>query len=105
MPLSEDTKNMVGKIFKGMETCLVNLWCRWQDEKEYEDWADYEKVIKQTFEDIAQKVGVTGATFIKAVKRPMGAIFEYEGWSFQLKMSSRDYDCSARKLPEVVAKT
>lgn len=42
---------------------LDYLHSRWQDEKEYEDWADYEKEMEKLWD---------GDGFIKGTKRPLG---------------------------------
>jgi hypothetical protein len=99
MPLSDETKKTVQSIFLGMETVLSNLWCRWQDEKEYEDWRDYAKAIDLQFTEVISKLGLIGkAKIVKATKRPMGFIFNLDGWEFHVKMTARNYDCSAKKI-------
>ena len=60
----------IENLVKQTQTLMANLYERWQDEKEYEDFADYEKVIKEAVD----KIG--GITFIKGTKRPFG--FQYE---------------------------
>jgi hypothetical protein len=61
--------------YKRMETFITSsdsinkmeyLFDRWQDEKEYEDWADYENAIRDHWGD--------PDTFVKATKRPFGFI-------------------------------
>ena len=71
-------------IFKEMETPLSNLWCRWQDEKEYEDWNEYASVMKQRIEK-------QGGDFIKAYKRPFGLTYELGGFKYQIKMNAKSY--------------
>lgn len=46
---------------------LDNLYCRWQDEKEYEDINDYKVAFAK-----AAKVNV-----VKATKRPFGFVVEF----------------------------
>ena len=55
-------------VYQATGDTIAELWNRWQDEKEYEDFADYQKVLKNRFE----KANVENATFIKATKRPFG---------------------------------
>ena len=47
---------------------LFNLHERWLDERKYEDFKDYEEVMKKSIEDIE------GVKFIKGSKRPFGFI-------------------------------
>lgn len=51
---------------------LSNLYGRWQDEKEYEDFAEYAKAMKKM-------VATTKIKFIKAAKRPFGFIVDTGG--------------------------
>lgn len=49
---------------------LLNLKLRWDNEKGYEDFKEYEKVIKNNIPK--------GAKFIQATKRPFGVKFTYK---------------------------
>jgi hypothetical protein len=57
---------------------------RWECEKEYEDFAEYAKVLEKRFPE-------TGGTFIKATKRPFGYIFEAEATSQQGNKNMKRY--------------
>jgi hypothetical protein len=48
---------------------LCYLYERWQDEKEYEDWAEYAAVMS----------GMFGELFVRATKRPFGCVIRVEG--------------------------
>lgn len=50
---------------------LGYLWSRWQDEKEYEDFGEYEKVLRTLVPE--------GFTFVKSSKRPFGMRVSYSG--------------------------
>lgn len=59
---------------------FIYLYERWQDEKEYEDWNDYAKAMKNAVEakgDI--KINMLGATH-----RPFGIRFIYEHYLVKL---------------------
>ena len=75
------TKEGRAEILNGLVTkygtLLGNLWGRWQDEKEYEDWADYAKVMKDAFGDM----------FVKATKRPFGVVLKIDGFPYQPKIT------------------
>ena len=57
---------------------LCDLHDRWQCEKEYEDWADYEKVIVGLLEN------VRGFKMTKTTKRPIGIKGTYKGQSVHI---------------------
>lgn len=54
-------------LTQDVATRISNLAYRWQDERQYEDWADYARVL--------QEMLPTYATFLKATKRPFGVHF------------------------------
>lgn len=58
-----------------------NLYDRWQDEKEYEDFNDYIAVM--------MKYMPNGATLVKGTKRPFGVVVNYGGATihFALKVT------------------
>jgi len=64
------------KIFETIDY----LQARWQDEKEYEDWNDYVDAMKKAIEK-------HGFQFIKAKKRPFGAVCKDEDrqYNFEVK--------------------
>jgi hypothetical protein len=48
---------------------LTYLKGRWLDEREYEDFAEYKKIIKQIFEDAGYSVQSIGASFTFKVSK------------------------------------
>lgn len=57
----------VNKLFAELEASgklrkLSNIYFRWQDEKEYEEWSDYVETIEKVFSPLV----------IKVSKRPFG---------------------------------
>ena len=67
----QETVNVIIAIAKSIYEAfpintLGNLYGRWLDEREYEDFADYEAVMKKTVGN------VKGVTFVKGNKRPFG---------------------------------
>lgn len=69
-----------------VEDMLDYLYERWQDEKEYEDFSDYEKVMRDA----------VGDGFIKATKRPFGFITQIEGFPYKSHVSI-NYQCISCK--------
>lgn len=51
---------------------LINLAERWKDENQYEDFKDYEKVIKERFSK--ERYGIT---ITQVTKKPFGFKFSY----------------------------
>jgi len=68
---------------------FVNLYSRWQDEQEYEDFADYEKVIKEKITELPIKV---------ATKRPFGIKYDYEGFEIHIRIASGYLKASAKRI-------
>lgn len=60
------------KIPEKLSDQFMYLWERWQDEKEYEDFADYQNVMKSAVEQ-------EGGKFLKMTKRPWYVEFELQG--------------------------
>lgn len=60
-------KNRINGMFDAVQERMSYLYWRWQDEKEYEDFADYAAEMK--------KLLPADFTFIKGTKRPFGFTF------------------------------
>ena len=62
------TKEECGKFLSGLiekhQERMEYLYDRWQDEKEYEDWNEYQMAMKGMFGDL----------FVRAMKRPFCAV-------------------------------
>lgn len=82
------TMAVASTIFKNkkLETMLVNLLSRWMDEKEYEDFKDYKKVIQEfvvgNFPDVQ---------FVKATKRPFGFVVNINEVGYHFKMNTMSF--------------
>jgi hypothetical protein len=66
---------------EGLQNSLGYLHSRWSDEREYEDFKDYGPHIEKAV--VAQ-----GLEFVRATKRPFGAIVRVEGFSYQIGVNS-----------------
>lgn len=73
---SSQRKAAITDLFKKMEPTFGMLYGRWQDEKEYEDFADYIKVAQN-----ALKENCPTAIFKKFSKRPFAMTFSAFGCS------------------------
>lgn len=60
---------------------IGNLRDRWEDEKEYEDWEDYEEAMKKLIPKEFE--------FVKGIKRPFGMKISRNGEKFQIKMKKQ----------------
>lgn len=40
------------RVMDAIEPLLVHLWGRWRDEREFEDWRDYQDAIKREVEKV-----------------------------------------------------
>ena len=59
---------------------FINLKYRWEDERGYENFNDYAKVMAQVIEKEIKK----DVKLIKGTKRPFGVSFEIDGLKFNL---------------------
>ena len=50
---------------------FINLYCRWEDEWQYENFDDYAQVMF--------KFAPKGATFVRGTEDPFGVVFLYGG--------------------------
>lgn len=85
-PTPADKLAIINSMFKSVEDPLTNLYVRWQNEKQYEDFADYEKAVKELIPP--------GITMTKMCKSPFGFKFKVEGFDadYQIKVSYRVYE-------------
>ena len=66
---------------------FINLKYRWEDEKSYENFDDYAKVMIQVIEKETNK----DVKLIKGTKHPFGVIFEIEGLKFNLFLKTNGH--------------
>ena len=78
-------KEETAKIANAVSSYLCNLYERWQDEKEYEDFNDYKACAKKAIEN-------AGGTFVDLGKRPFRCIFVVQGVRCFIKVTSREYN-------------
>lgn len=71
------------RVVQSMQNLLVNLYERWKDEKEYEDFSEYEEVMKKKADEISE------ITFIKATKRPFGFKFKNQNRDYQVSITAK----------------
>lgn len=89
--MSEITKSKIQALSDSINTTLCNLYSRWQDEKEYEDWNDYIAHMKKIFEAMIVSNTMTNAVYYSCGKRPFGLTFDFEG--FRVKLYANSTHC------------
>ena len=72
-------KLVVNKVFADN---LISLYDRWEDEKMYEDWKDYERIMK----DLVETCSGIDNPKVKGTKRPFGVKFDYEGYTINIHL-------------------
>ena len=72
----EITKN-INKLFEDMAQDMDYFYGRWQDEKECEDWTEYEKCLKNNLSQVAIKNNIN-ISIVKVTKRPFGISFNID---------------------------
>lgn len=60
---------------------LCNLYDRWEDEKMYEDWKDYEKAMARL---ITTCSGIENPQRVKGTKRPFGVKFDNQDYTIHI---------------------
>lgn len=61
---------------------MDSLYNRWQDEKEYEDWADYIKYVKGVCQDWE-------AQYVSLKKRPFSLIFIIDNNKQEIRVTKK----------------
>ena len=79
-PAAKAAHETASKVNDKMGNTLASLYVRWQDEGKYEDFSQYEAVMKKRFSTI--KAG----TFIAGSKRPFG--FRWKGKDGHTRLTS-----------------
>lgn len=85
MAIPQATHDTITKVYSDLQKLMISLYARWQDEKEYEDIADYGKAVERVLPE--------GVTFIKISKRPFGVHLKTGGHLFSLEVTSSQYRC------------
>jgi hypothetical protein len=81
----QERKEKALQLFEKLQNLMVNLYSRWQDEKDYEDINDYGVNIKKYVVEI-------GGEFIKMNKRPFGFVYKLENAIYQVIVRSSRYE-------------
>ncbi len=63
---------------------ICYLFSRWQDEREYEDIAEYGKALEPLF-------AAHGAKILRATKKPFGVVAEVDGAQYHYTVNSRSF--------------
>jgi len=90
MSLQNDPKSSTGFSFQAFANDLIGkvgnkigyFHDRWQDERLYEDWADYEKAMRE-IEELQE------FEIVKVSKRPFGVTIKYGDWLLTLYATKR----------------
>lgn len=78
-------KEIVSAFQEKCSRQFINLKWRWEDEKQYEDFADYITVVKKMCED-------NGAEFLKMSKRPFQVTFKLAGQLCEMKATTKSVE-------------
>ena len=88
MAMTATERENISKVLNNTK-CIEhfnNLYYRWQDEKQYEDFNDYVKSMMRVMPE--------GATLIKGSKRPFGVTFNYGGQKIEIALKHKSGYCS-----------
>ena len=79
-----EEKTVAETIYEKLQTSVIDLSCRWNDEKEYEDINDYGDVLKTKVEEL-------DGTFVKMTKRPFGFTFTVDDAKYKIGCNATQY--------------
>lgn len=74
--LNQNQKDKIESIWNKLYLFLNELYDRWQDEKDYEDWADYDEEIRKRLINATNETDESlNIVDVKIAKRPFGVSF------------------------------
>ena len=85
--LKRTIENEIDQTMEEHSSFLGYMKDRWEDEKDYEDWNDYKKLIAEKFKDKKNK---------KILK--VGITYEYENALITIKANKRDFKVSYKLI-------
>ena len=90
------TRDKIKEVNAELAKYMDYLEGRWQDEKEYEDFADYQNAVEK-------KVAALGMRFAKMTKRPFAVRYatiltDGEAIGFEMKVNSKGIFCDELEL-------
>lgn len=100
MKMSEITSQKITTLWEAMENSLTYLFGRWQDEKGYEEFADYIDVMKKDFVIATHETMTTNAVFVEGTGDPFRLVFDFEGFRITFSVTTKQYKWKAEKLTE-----
>ena len=87
----EQLKSSLNKAVTENMRVISYAYDRWQDEKEYEDWSEYDTYIRKNVK-IPE-----GFTLAKVNKRPFGITLNCDNFTARIKCTSRGISWDATK--------
>lgn len=78
--MADNTKDSLEGFVRAAQDTLVRLYCRWQDEKDYEDIKDY-------LDPLQPIAAVHNVTLVRMTKRPFGLSFRIGERRFGVKLT------------------
>lgn len=78
MATKQNPNETIENLMASVSGTLEYLYVRWQDEREYEDFADYA--------DAMRKALGADHTFVRATKRPFGMVVRPSGFPFDVQI-------------------
>ncbi len=87
LKLPEGQRKVAAKrLFDRLEKGMAILYDRWQDEKEYEGWADYAVSMSDALQKYEPR-----AHFIRSSQKPFGFTYQLGGTYYQISVTATKY--------------
>lgn len=77
-------KALALQIYGDLQNTMINLYSRWQDEREYENINDYSNVAKPIVENL-------GGIFLEMSKSPFGFTYTLGEATYKIMTTSKHY--------------
>lgn len=95
---NKPTDQLAKSVIQLTEKLLINLYMRWLDEKGYEDFSDYENVMR------SKVIKVKDVSFLRGTQRPFGFQFQTsEGtYHFTIKKNGNQLHIELLSIPPLI---
>lgn len=100
MKMNDITSQKIISLWEAMQNSLTYLFGRWQDEKDYEEFADYVDAMKKDFVIATRETMTKNAVFVKGQGWPFRLVFDFEGYRVTFSVTSLRYKWETRELTE-----
>lgn len=89
---NKPTDQLAKSVIQLTQQLLINLYMRWLDEKGYEDFSDFENVMR------SKVTKVKGVSFLRGTQRPFGFQFQTSEGIYHFTIKKKGYQLHIKLL-------